>query len=303
MAEIPFTIHSLDFKLPPVESIKSKASDLLLSGAEYLLHEQDKSVTIHETRKIIKRLRALIRFGSFCIDDADQKTADRYYRKLGKVLSETRDHAAILSAFESLVYPEITDSKKSAENALQRLQKEQQELEMHFFEKNLHKKLAEEFISLSELPKKWLTGLNAWDALSHGMEEIFQKSKLLFQKLENPDVELMHKWRRQVKYLQYSIEFLAALWPEWMSAIYGILDNLSDNLGIHHDLEVLNQKLKTLDIKVEVYSDIIASNKLSIELQCFGIGNRLYAMDEKLFVDPISNWVRTYKKEEGANRN
>ena len=61
---------------------------------------------------------------------------------------------------------------------------------------------------------------------------------------EKSDSHQLHDMRKRMKYLWYHIEILRPIYPGPLKAFANSLENISEKLGIYHDIDVLEEYLE-----------------------------------------------------------
>lgn len=118
---------------------------------------------------------------------------------------------------------------------------------------------------------------------SRGQEAMAEASRA-------PGPESFHAWRKDAKYLRHQVEILAPLWPEVLGGHARALDRLGEALGDEHDLAVL------LDLVREdpglcphpreraLLVALAQHRRSALQRDALLLGARLYAEPPRLFV-------------------
>ena len=75
-----------------------------------------------------------------------------------------------------------------------------------------------------------------------------QGKKYLQDVRENPSPKQLHDLRKRLKYFWYQVEILKPIFPGPLKAYASTLERIGENLGIYHDLQVLQEFLSELTI-------------------------------------------------------
>jgi CHAD domain-containing protein len=262
---------------------------------------------LHETRKGIKRLRALLRMlhGSM-----DRKVFDREnaaLRETGRALSAARDATALVEAFDEIL--DRIDGSGSARShqparagllARRRAALREQRLRGV---KGILRSLRAVRRRLLEARIKGKDFL----ALRGGLKRIFRQGREAFEVVlfDRGDLEL-HEWRKRVKDLLHHAELLEPIWPEVLRTFREKLHALSDCLGEDHDLAVLRQVLSGDGEPFgapETLDDLLAAIDLrrrELQQAAVQLGERIYGERPGAFIERMGNYWNAWR--EGALR-
>jgi len=200
---------------------------------------------VHEARKSIKKLRALLRLVEDELGDAFEKENTRL-RDLGRKLSAFRDAAAMLQTFDEL------NDKYGSELAPGSAQSIRGGLLAHKNrgERRENLKIALQSVSkdLSAAKsrfKRLRLGNNGFESIAPGIERAFRHGHTAMRQAQkHPTAENLHAWRRRVKDHWYHVRLLNDLWPDVMDGYEAALKSLEDKLGMNHNLDILTERIQ-----------------------------------------------------------
>ncbi len=195
--------------------------------------------SIHESRKNFKKMRGLLRLVRFELGDELYKRENKIFRNTGRILSPIRDATVITETLDYIIkkhpneidYDVYKQIRKNLNLRARRIRTQ--------FKKNTE---------LIDKTIKTLTGHRAeinkfplhkksFNQLIPGLTLVYEKGQNSFALIKrNPSVKNFHEWRKQAKYLWYHIRILEGAWPEYMNILSNKLSDLSDVLGLEHDL-------------------------------------------------------------------
>jgi len=90
----------------------------------------------------------------------------------------------------------------------------------------------------------WQLDEDGWKAVRRGLVKTYARARRAMKEaVEAPSGERYHAWRKAVKYHWYQSRLLKAAWPCEMKPRAKLARELSDALGQHHDLFVLERRL------------------------------------------------------------
>ena len=212
---------------------------------------------IHNARKEIKKMRALLRLVRHDLSKKAFATGKARIGKAAKHLASARDAYIKAHTLEALL------QKAAVQSGLERLPKFQSHLkrqcreEMRRFDREdcwskMSRLLKKERACASRLCVKH----EGWCAIGPGLQKSYRSARRARGvACTNPSAANLHEWRKRVKDLGYNVSLLEPIWPEQISALSRELDTLSELLGDHHDLQVLqylvSKKLVEVDFEHE----------------------------------------------------
>lgn len=223
---------ALDPRLPPGRAAR-EAALALLDGALARLSRGDAGA-VHDARRASKQLRALLRLlkpqlgARYAGANAGVRDAARVLaaRREADVLAET---AAALFARDAQLRPLARLFRVPAGADAAAVLEAQRRLRAQ------RRRVA-----------GWrLRGLSA-DQVPDGLLRTYRQARRAFRAARRrAGAAALHEWRKQAKYHRNQLALVAPLWPQGRARIRG-LDTLSDLLGWHHDLHVLELALARL---------------------------------------------------------
>lgn len=271
------------------ESFNSNISRLILYynrlAIQYLQRQSNLHENIHQARLCFKRIRSFLRLGRKGLGELSYSKYNTFYRDQSRALSQLRDLSALL---ETLPYFIKTRRKQSSRILLSKLRyklqiQRKQQLN-NIIAGNIKVEVITALQDLSDEIPKWNFQAEARDVFITGVRRTFSRGRKLFQTtILNPDDHHFHEWRKQVKYSWYHLLVLTPLWPGIMNAWAGEVQKLSQMLGKHHDLVLLENYLKTAMVEPKFRKQItnflksLQLKKLHIEQESFALGSKIYS--------------------------
>jgi CHAD domain-containing protein len=282
-------------------------------GLRRIVHEQvDKACddlagvespgeTVHSVRKRFKRLRALLRLAR---DGMDEATADREstrFRDLGRPLSEVRDSAVLVAAFDKLVEqagglgrPDVTAAARDVLLARQ---------------SEATRRVLGEGSALGDIPAALGEAREAldgrafdrvrWSELRSGLRRIYRQGRRAFREAaESPTDEALHEWRKRVKDLGYALEVVEPIRPAGLGQRIGRAGELADLLGDDHDLAVLRQIVlggSMPAVAVTLFLPAIDAHRAELRDAAFSLGRKVYRERPADFADRLDAAWRTWR--------
>lgn len=199
----------------------------------------DLHTAVHETRKCFKRVRALLRLVRPALIPAQYRKTNAHFRDLGRLLAQSRDldvmpqTLAYLEGGHDLVTSGAgTRIRKAIANAQIAATEAASEPPIHTALKELTK--ARTAIRNLDLERCQLSSVAK--GLARGMQSF---ASYYERALEEPSDEAFHEWRKRAQFHRRHVALLTAAWPDALEARVTVSRQLSDHLGLDHDLTVL----------------------------------------------------------------
>lgn len=245
----------------------------------------DRHTGVHQARKRLKKLRALLRLarkslaGSYGRENA-------FLRDTARQLSKVRDAEALVEStdalkkrFNSQLPPETYNAVRKALVARRQfISGEQVDLDARVSE------VVAELRTAHDRVETWFLKAHGFKAIGPGFRKIYQRGrKAMKQAYAKPTDERFHEWRKRAKDHWYHTRLLKQIWPELMEARQGALKELSDVLGDDHDLVGLRETLikdlpPTLGKgELNAVVELMAQRQQELRAEAKTLGQRLYA--------------------------
>jgi CHAD domain-containing protein len=230
---------------------------------------------VHEARKDMKKLRALLRL----VGGKKLRAESDGFRDAARELAGTRDADVLLATLADL------ESRYGAEVGPIR-----QRLEAHRL-RTTGGGRQEAAKAAAAMLREARGRVADWPLESAGFEDGLRRTYRRGRRdwrtaVKDPSTENLHEWRKRVKDHWYHHLLLGQIWPPVMSAVANEAHELSDRLGDDHDLAML------LDFGAEPLEPLIARPRRELQGEAFEYGARLYADRPKVFVRRIEYWSR-----------
>ena len=195
---------------------------------------------VHEARKALKRLRALLRVSRPVLDDSRYRRENVILRDAGRELSATRDAQVLLETLDSLCsrfgdeLPPKTWSRLRAE--LARGAEAAKTNGPSSFDGVLDV-LSDARTRVSHWP---LPNENGRVPLADGFEQVYRRGRKARRHAQaEPSAENLHELRKRAKDLWHAAQLLEPVCPARFKRLAKDAHRLSNLLGDDHDLSVL----------------------------------------------------------------
>jgi CHAD domain-containing protein len=196
---------------------------------------------VHETRKCLKRARALLRLVHPGLGDARFRTENARLRDIAALLAPARD-SHILAETIAKLESAPGRSGNPAHAALAALRRIVQE-DAQGVDRTPDASIAEALRKLGAA-KKRLRRLDLHPAtfamLERGLEQSYRCARRAFRKAYSKGTdEAFHEWRKTVQQHWRHMALLSHAWPDLLGARVAAARTLSQILGDDHDLALL----------------------------------------------------------------
>lgn len=214
--------------------------------------------SVHESRKALKRLRALLRLVAPAIGDKAFTRRNKALRRVGHLLAVSRDAAVIEDTLHDLV--PVGDPRRAAIadagreiSAYQSHGVAQPSTKIGDKARALLLKEERHFAAL----KFKGTGLAA---IEQGLEDSYRAARRALRlAYKHPSDETVHDLRKTVQWHWRHMALLSRAWPEVFAARIAAARDLSQMLGRDHDFAMVREAAaKTPSIDAETRSMIVA---------------------------------------------
>ncbi|MGH2831304.1 MAG: CHAD domain-containing protein [Solirubrobacteraceae bacterium] len=253
--------------------------------------------TIHETRKAIKRLRALLCLTRSTLGKRRFARENRALRNCARTLAGARDAEVALASLAQLVdsHPKRLHGSPAVEQMRARLEDERNRALQNAPLSGDHR----------DMLLKELRGIRAraWEFPDRGfalvagdLQEIYRRGRRALRRARKQnDSATLHEWRKRVKDLRYSTQMLTRKQPgdpkqQWIARLGARADELSELLGEEHDLALLAGHIHEhrdafADEKHtrKVLLELIEKRRLRLRRQALKLGGQLYGRAPKRF--------------------
>jgi CHAD domain-containing protein len=215
---------------------------------------------IHDARKNLKSLRALLRLTRGAIDGGLRTRENTKFRDAGRSLSSLRDPQALLEALEYFSKrhhhsaESLTPKRASIRSFIDKMRTEIEQSLVAGLPPEQIKKLLKELREARRRASLWFEGTliqpgSEWETfVGNGLRKTYRKAKNLVWQFEvigpeSADDTAWHELRKCAKALGYQLRLLKPIWPGMLNAFVDELDQLTDRLGDANDLSILRGRI------------------------------------------------------------
>jgi CHAD domain-containing protein len=327
--------HGAPPEAPPAygaTKLQLQADESLAGGLQRMALEQfeiavaglrgipDPETGVHQARKALKRVRAVLRLVRDTIGDDTYRAENLVARDVARVLSPVRESFVLARTLDSLLETEPTAisaaaAKELGESLLAQHRQvsgailEDRDLMTHLLTTVkcaaarfagwpvMNIEVGSEMISIRpNVPDRF-------DSLEPGLRRVYRRGRRRLRTAKaSPTKASVHEWRKRVKYLRYQMEALSPLWPEVLGGLERSLNDLSEVLGSEHDLADLaalihlQPQLMSRDLDRSRLLAAIARRRATLQADAFDIGDRIYAERPRRFTARIEAYWRPWHR-------
>jgi CHAD domain-containing protein len=259
---------------------------------------------VHQVRKRLKKLRALLRLVRDDIGKSAYRAENKRLRNLGRRLSAARDAQVMLDTAIALAgdHPEL------ATNGFDVLRSHlRQRCEVKTpNEQAAIDRLADISGELARIERRvdnWSIGGGDVSRLPTGLYRAYRKGRKSLKNLDDDSTdEALHEWRKRVKDYWYHFRLLASLWPAVMTCHVDELKKLSELLGDYHDFAVFQVMLADLPKEVlpdaarESWCRKVDAEKALLRRNAERLAAKLYIEKPKHFERRLQGLWKTWKR-------
>jgi CHAD domain-containing protein len=227
----------MTFELQRQESLRKGLRRIVQEQLQGVLNQPRqlaRDEAVHDARKRLKRVRALLQLVRSVVKKSRYRNEDDAFRDIARPLSEVRDAQVLLETLAKVdqddavaaVYEELTARKRSLD------------------EQNFLDSAAASIRETLPRASAWTDVPNRWASVGKGLRRTYRRAHRAYaDAVREPTIGKRHEWRKQIKYLRYQLEFLRPLRPKSLDKLVVQAEKLGELLGDDHDLALLEQTL------------------------------------------------------------
>lgn len=242
----------MSYRIKPNASIPEEAVRIITKELDRLTKEWSDTALeleerIHQVRKRCKRIRGVLRLVRPALGDAYRRENHRY-RDLARSLSEIRDTAALIDAYDDVMEsyekeverPRFASLRRDLTLRKQRIQQEHADTEP------MHRQI----LKTVEEGRAALPGLfdsrdsNAVNETAQGLQKTYRRARKALEKAHKKgESQSLHELRKRAKYQFFQYRLLQDFQPDLFRGYRKAFKQLSDSLGQDRDLLMLDAYL------------------------------------------------------------
>jgi CHAD domain-containing protein len=298
------------YRFEPGESVREGlrriAREELSSAADGLRQAtaRTRDDAIHEARKSVKKVRAILRLMRGELGDT-YRIENRRLRDVAGRLSAYRDGTVMIETLDQLGEHHKDDRYTPALAVVRRgLVENQRRQRRGPRMTKAMRRAGEALLAASARVDRWRVVMDGPVALAPGMETAYRRGRArMASARRHRQPEYCHEWRKRVKDHWYHLRLLESRWDVATRARERSLKELETWLGEHHNLEVLSARLAAEGRKskeAELCRDLIGRLQRELRRKALALGQRLYGEPPELFRKRLTQLWRPQRRNTAA---
>jgi len=268
-----------------------------LAAAGFFDGEEVFADAIHEMRKSMKRVRALLRLVRGELGERIYHYENRYLADTARLMAAPRAATAMVLTIELIreIYGEFL-AEGTFEEMTVRLAARRDTIHLQVMEDpGLTARVVRNLEKAHNRYASWSTDPDAMEVYGMGIRDEFiairpgfratyvRGRREMVKAYSQPTSYNFHQWRKRAKYLRHQMEFLAPIWPEVVVGMAMTLDRLGSLLGEDHDLaELVNLFRERPDLTPNLRERslllaLVGQRRSELRLAAEILGRRVYA--------------------------
>lgn len=295
--------YRIDKAISPGESLERILNDCLTHMEGQVREGNEREVAVHEIRRTIKRVRAILRLIRDETGYAAYYRENQFYRELSARLSTMRDETVLRQTILELGETRVGFLQEKEMKRFQDLFRDRIERSGAAFQEryggfgSLVEDLERGRARIADLCRLG----DDPDLFRAGLRRVYRRGRRCLQRFrENYSMEEFHEYRKQTKYLLHQLELFRPYYPRVLKASCRSLAGHADLLGEIRDLDRLEIYLKVAP-RVEIPAS--GRKKLIMEIshrrdpmmrKVFRRAGLIYAEKPGAFARRMNGYQRNY---------
>lgn len=265
-----------------------------------------KDTPVHETRKHLKKARAILRLVRREIGRGLFKKQDHALRNAGRLISEIRDAEVRLQTVRELQSITRRQRRRSFEKLEEILVLELENFVAAF---------AEWQTQAIPILERVRDGVDCWPIEEFGFKQFRCGVQSTYKRGRNALVgakrsrtaECFHLFRKEAKQLEYQLRILRPTNPVVLKNLSDELGALGDLLGRAHDLSFLSERLRQEPNHAAWQREgrqllaVIEASESDLQRGAADLGERFYAERPRDFGARVATWFQAWTSPEGSS--
>ena len=290
---------------PPLdEDIRRVAREQLDFAMECLRDSVDAG-RVHNARKRLKMLRAVVRLVRDPLGSASYADERDTFRDAGRRLSSMRDADVLISTLDQLT-PHLVEEHRSVVGEL----RTQLTVEREAHVRGLDDGIAIARETLREARRRvddWpLRSVSVSDLVDGFARTYARGRKALRAASGEPTDDQLHEWRKRAKDLWYHLRLLRESWPcvtaEWAAEAHRLTDRLGDDHDLAVLLETANRILQPAHQRTALdrLGLAVAGRRQRLQSDARALGVRMYAEKRRPLRRRMHQYLRASSLEQAV---
>lgn len=270
-------------------AIRTAFREQLAAALDQLGKRTPTDEEVHSARKCIKKARASLRLLRETLGSTVYRRENQALRDAARPLSATRDAKVLTDVLDFMAKKRAIDPA-SAEALRRALVRNRKRLDRQI---TSHAGVASSRRALRAVDRRasqWSFARGDGDLVIRALKRIYRRARrAMATAREERSAEMLHEWRKEVKYLWHQLQILQALQRD-IADFAASLHELSDFLGQDHDLAVLRDTVlarRRLFTRRALHTILaqIEKRRVSLEQKAFRLGETLFAANPSSFAE------------------
>lgn len=279
------------------DNVRRIAGGYLDSAVDTLEHPDNLDKSVHDARKLLKRLRALIRLVRNDIGGETFRTENTAYRDAGRHIAGIRDSHVTLRTLENVL------SGMTEKPGAQQLDNFRQLLNDRYdtlIRENLHTESINGALGILHTARErigdWPLSGKGFGAIAPGLSRVYRMGRRAMKTAGNdPSDGNLHAWRKAAEHLRFQMDILRPLWKQVIGSYAKALKHLTGLTGRDHDLAVLTGRMTEYtggsdDAAFNALEGEIDNRRSRLQRNAFKLGALVYAEKTGAFVERIGRY-------------
>lgn len=287
----------LDHDESVADGIRRIGCEVIDSAVDLLVDRTiDAEQRVHDARTAMKRLRSLLRIARRDIGEEVFRRDDDLFRSVARGLAPNRDRAVLIDTIAALRLdePMVFDEHSFFELWERIADDEGTSL-------GPDERIVEQSIAMlregKDRVEQWRVHSHDFRAMQWGIRRVYRRGRRMYaETLGSPSPELLHDWRRQVKYLWYMMSLLTPMWPRIIKALAIEYRLLSVTLGLDHDLILLRSRLSPDSSNFASVIDAIDRRREGLLKSAQRSGGKLFAESSRNHVARLASYWKCWRR-------
>ena len=300
--------YKLGLGEPVVEGLRRIAIEQI-DGALKELSRFDRTPVeaVHKFRRRCKKIRALIRlFRAELEADGTFRRENDALRDMAQSLGHIRDADVMIKTYDKLMSAYEDEVRRSSFAPIRKaLTIERRQLGSYLNEDlpALVDHSRREMQSLRQRVETWTFTANGFKAVRGGLYKTYARGwRRCREAMAHPTAEVLHEWRKRVKYHRNHLRLISEIWPALMEPRSVEAEVLGELLGDDHDLAILRDKVVRNHDRfgaIRARRDFIAlidRRRDEIYGEIVTLGARLFATRPAQLIRSLRKWWKIWEK-------
>lgn len=265
-------------------------------------NETDNDSLVHDLRKNVKNLRALLKL-------LRKETGEEFFKKNNFTLRDLNSRSAAIRNYSALIKLIQSISKQNESEAyretlsllLLRLQSDFEEVKRVTTYDTLFKYNQTHLEKYKSQLNNLKINETRFVSIKAGITRVYSAGIGSFEiAIENPQEKTLHEWRKNLKDLYYCSLTLTPIWKPVLKSLTKELKVLADMLGELHDFYELTHYIQSLIDNPYDFSNIyrlIENNQTDLMDSSFQLGKKIFAESSEQFSERIKAYYKSFKKD------